>query len=706
MFPSCLLTKFELENEHYHYINVSDFLKHNISYEVNTVGRTGILNVGLSFDIETTKVGDYSFMYVWQFAIDEYTVIGRTWDDFLAFLKKLSRMLELGENRKAIVWVHNHSFEFSFYKMEVEFDKTKYGQSSIFAISDRKVLTSDIYGFHFADSLAITNKKLADVAKDYHVGIEKLNGNLNYSLNISPDTPLKLCQLAYCINDVQILSRWFHCYIKPNFLRMGKKVPITSTGIVRNDMKVRFKKLTKAEKENYHRMIRRSYPSKYQYEDIMQWLYRGGYVHSNAYLSGIMLYNMGSCDLKSSYPASLLHNKYPYRFIQKDKSYFYKIMNNRRWQKDNAFYGCFTFTNIRTKTSHTLESSNKIIHAVNPVYDNGRLASADSITVALTEVDWQIYQLYYIWDGMPDCENIFISSKRELPKFLKDLILDYYITKETTPKHLIDYMLNKFKLNSIYGMMVTSIYDKTLRFNEETGLFQGIPKDKEWDDLIKNELLLPYWGIWCTAYSRYVVASTMIKVGSLDGSYGDTDSIKFKNVWSNMYIFDNYNDRMERINKTMYVGNHDRRFFINLGKWDFEGKMYKMCTQGAKRYIHTDIVKCKDGKYRLKDITTIAGLPKMALPELADKEGKDIYELFTDGMTVHEMDSHKMTTKYIDTPFSIDSMDYLGKSYHVDVKSCVTLLDIPFKMTIKDDYIRFRYNLQKQNKYRVGVRNE
>lgn len=704
---NCLCEKFQLNNENYSYITVSDFLKTDIEYNVRPVGRTKVLNVGLSFDIETTKVGDYSFMYVWQFAIDKFTVIGRTWKELQLFLDKLSKILDVGEKRKAYVWIHNHSFEFAFYKKELQFDLNKKGFAEIFVLSDRKILTSKINGFIFADSLAITNKPLSKVAVDYKVGISKLNGNLNYNLNISNKTPLKLCQIAYCINDVQILSRWFHSYIVPVFLRKGQKIPLTSTAIVRNDLKRRFKKLDAIYQKNYRNMILRSFPDRKLYEGIMQWLYRGGYVHANAYVTGQQLDICGSADLKSSYPASLLHNKYPYRFISRETSFFDKIKNDRKWQKEKAFFGTFKIKNIRTKTSHTLESKNKLFKfSKDARFDNGRLSSASEIIVCLTEIDWQTYNDFYEFEKV-ECLQLYTSTKKELPIFIKDLILDYFVKKESLEKDSLDYMLTKYKLNSIYGMMVTGIYDTVLTFDENSGKFTETKKDNDWKELIKNQLLLPYWGIWCTAYSRQAVCKTMIKVGTYDGFYSDTDSIKFQNIFSNWYIFQDYNDRMERLNKTMYVGKYDRKYFMNLGKFDFEGKSYKFMTQGAKRYIHTDISKDKKtGKYKLKNVVTIAGLPKNSLTELAVKKGEDIYNLFCDGMTVSELDSHKMTTKYQDNPIELSSVDYLGNEYIVYIKSCVSLVPIPFKMDVKEDYVEFCKEILLKNKLKVGVRNE
>ena len=49
-------------------------------------------NLVCAFDIETTYIEEInqSVMYIWQFQIEDYTIIGRTWNDFKFFIQKLS----------------------------------------------------------------------------------------------------------------------------------------------------------------------------------------------------------------------------------------------------------------------------------------------------------------------------------------------------------------------------------------------------------------------------------------------------------------------------------------------------------------------------------------------------------------------------------------------------------------------------------------
>ena len=324
--------------------------------------------------------------------------------------------------------------------------------------------------------------------------------------------------------------------------------------------------------------------------------------------------------------------------------------------------------------------------------------------MCLTDQDWLLYQLYYDWD-LCVCEGLRVSSKEPLPNWFKDLILEYFYKKETLPKDAVQYMLAKMQLNALYGMCCTGLYDTELIWENECGDFREENKGKSYEDLIKNQILSPWIGIWITAYARYNICSIMMKLGSYSAYYGDTDSIKYRGIIQNDYVFRNYNDRIRRMNKTMYVGGYDRKIFEKIGMFDYEGKSYRFMSNGCKRYIHDDICfNKKTGKYGLKQIVTIAGLPKGKLQEKADREEADIYSLFVDNMTLSEIDSGKLTSKYIDTPFVITFKDYQGRDVTQSEESCVTLVPISFNMSITEDYLRYRAMEKARNQYIIGKR--
>ena len=62
-----------------------------------TKKRTKYKDLITAFDIETTRLAniEQSIMYIWQWQFgDEYTVVGRTWEQFEAFQRKLANILD------------------------------------------------------------------------------------------------------------------------------------------------------------------------------------------------------------------------------------------------------------------------------------------------------------------------------------------------------------------------------------------------------------------------------------------------------------------------------------------------------------------------------------------------------------------------------------------------------------------------------------
>lgn len=666
------------------------------------------LDLGCGFDIETSRIPetDYSTMYVWQFAIDDLTVLGRTWDEFNQFIELLGKHYHLDSNHRLLVYIHNEKFEFSFMKGQVKWlmkDVKQNGmivdtRPDIFATDDRTVIKATTYNFiEFRDSYILTQLSLGKLAKDYQLGISKLKGDLDYTLTRHFGTELTLQEIAYCINDVQILQKFYHKYVREYFIKQEKKIPLTMTGILRDELKFAISKMPKKERNKYRRMIREALPDDYYVYDIMiNQLFRGGYNHANRKYADKYLGidetgdTLGSEDFKSSYPAVMLHNKFPYKFEDADTSMFYVYAKDRKWCENNAYWGLFTIYNVDSKTNHALESENKLVdYSDDAEFDNGRLISASWVRTFLTEQDVLNYFDFYTVDDLMqwDCESLFVSPKKELPKVLKDMVLKYFALKETLKKGTIEYAIAKAKLNSLYGMCVSAMIYGDLRFNEDNLLFEDGGCEKGYADACRNAFLLPQFGIWITAYARRNLVHTFAKLGD-DAKYGDTDSAKYTNVIGNEYIFKDYNDRMIRINKTMYVGDYDRNLYLKLGTFDFEGKMYRFKTLGCKRYLYTEVEYNKDeNKYELVTQSTVAGMTKGSLVNYCDKNDLNPYDEFTNGLTLSEDDADKNTCKYTDESFEVSLTDYMGNTTIVREKSCCTIAPIGFSMTLTKDYM-------------------
>lgn len=700
----------------YEYLKPYEFIEKPelfIDSEIKQIKQSKYINIGSAFDTETSHIDEHhSIMYMWQFAIGDIYIIGREWFEFIELLDCLHDYLKLDANRKLFCFVHNLSYEWAFIRKHLQYAyDTKHQKNRVFATEERKIIYFEtIQNVEFRDSLILTQRPLKALPSAYNLNCEKLTGEIDYNLKLTSKSALSDAYIAYGISDVKILVELFEKYVKREFLSKQIKCPLTSTGVVRDELKRTFKTQPEKIRKAHKNMMKKAFPNQKEYENLFKWVFRGGYVHSNIETVNetIVCSLSGSQDFKSSYPAVLLQYDYPERFCEKDSAFFDKIKYNRKYLKENAFYGTFVFKNICAKYPHSIESVNKLYKydSKSLVADNGRLVKCDEITVCLTEQDWLNYVEWYDFESVKCISKLRVASKKPLPTWFKDLILKYFYLKETCDKDSIEYKLAKARLNSFYGMCVTSIINKSYTY--ENDVMTLTDDGTTFEKLASKEILLPFYGIWCTAYARRNLLRgaflPFCKVGSSHQVYyGDTDSCKYENIIGNEYIFKSYNDRIERINKRMYVGKYDRSLFMNIGKFDFEHKYFKQKFLGAKRYM-TTYTKYNKEKYELFTEVTVSGCVKGSLQQYCLENNLDIYEEFHDGMKLDTTHSHKLTSYYNDDAFSIDVCDEYGKTYNVNELSCVVLNDAPFSMTLTPEYLQLIFKLKEQNMKRIGDR--
>lgn len=696
------MENFTYKGIEYNFIWYKDFTT-DILPSAEEYRKSGYVNIHSAFDIETTKIKeDFTTMYIWQFAINDITVIGHTWVEFKELLNTLSKFYKLEENNiKLRVWVQNLNYECSFFRkwLSYKYD-VKRKKLRIFATEERKVVYFETENnIEFRDSYILTLRALRDYSKVYKLKHGKLTGDLDYSKirvsNAHYCTPMENKELAYCIEDVQVLAEWDKVYITREYLRNDKKIPLTSTGILRNEMKERFKKLPSKEKERLKKKLANSYPSENQYNTMIKWLYRGGYVHSNAEYTDdtLELNDMGSYDKKSSYPASALQNDFPWKFVKRYKEYFYQHVAQRKgfninydyklWNK-MSFIAVLTFKDIKKTTAHSIESKSKLYDYKNAIFDNGRMMKADECTVVLNEVDFRNYMRFYTWSEV-ECKSLLVSSKEPLPDYIRDMFLKYFYLKETLEKDTTEYILSKYKVNGLYGLTVTSLYNSDIVLDDNKNLVKQ-ENQESFAKLKSNQLLLPQWGIWISSYSRE--SELLIHYNCDSAYYGDTDSCKMGNVYFNSQWIEQYNLKLDRINKNMNTGEYDKSIYSELGKFQFEEKYLKFKTLGCKRYLGSYIAFNKESKkYYLKHSVTVAGLPKGALERYAKEKDENIYKLFDFGLSIPKEYSGKKCVSYTDEFRSEVVTDADGVTIECSELSCCTLNDIGFEMKKDEDYI-------------------
>ena len=554
-----------------------------------------------AFDIETTNIKELknSFMYIWQFQFGlDYTIVGRTWKEYLTFLERLKEHLE---DEWIVIFVHNLSFEFQFLSGVYKFD-----ENEVFATDKRKVLKAEMYNcFEYRCSYLHSNMGLAEFTKKMGVENKKLSGEeFNYSKMRYPWTELTENELQYCINDVKGLVQ----AITIEMTNDGDSLytyPLTSTGYVRRDVKRAM--------YGYNSMqLKAMLPDENVYLLLRQ-AYRGGNCHANRYFAGDIVENVKSFDRSSSYPDVMVNCEFPMSEFQlvSDCSAWY--LTRLMKVKHRALVFTINFTNIRLTNKYTgipYLSTDKCRNIVNGKYDNGRILSADYLETTLTDIDFRIVLSMYSFDS-GDPQIVYKARYGKLPKMFTDVVIDYY-KKKTELKGIdsMEYYYNKAKnkLNATYGMCVQDVGKQSILYRNGEFIFD----DKTVDFLVaKNnrKAFLNYaWGVWVSAWARYRLQEGIDLCGD-NIVYCDTDSCKYVGEVD----WNPYNEirKKDSLENGAYATDSKGEIHY-MGVYESEGVCERFKTMGAKKYAGE-----MNGKLKI----TIAGVNKKKGAEELQENG-------------------------------------------------------------------------------------
>lgn len=577
------------------------------------------ISLPITFDIETSTIKDEyktlkedrdiyeGFMYHWQVCLFGKVIFGRTWKDIKYLFDTLIECFNLGADRKLVCYVHNLSYEFHFmYKF--------FNFTNVFATDKHKILRCEYNGIEFRCSYYLSNMNLKKFIENSHgTHHQKGSGDLDYRKIYTPSTILTEKELGYCYNDVVGLYESILSLLKDDDLTT---IPMTSTGYVRRDCRNAMRK----NKKNRKLFVNSQLDIK-QY-NLLKECFRGGNTASNRYMTNMIINNVSSYDISSSYPYVMLSEKFPTgKFMEcsltepKDLEYY----NNKY-----CTIGRYIFTNLRIKENVPIPyiPYSKCNAIKNPLAYNGRILESDMLEISLTNIDYNIIQKQYDFDEL-FVKDLYIARKAFLPKELRDVIKEYYYFKTTlkdNDKKLYEYMKSKNKLNGIYGMTVTDILHDIIYFDSKSGEFT-IEKEENIEKYYKsrNNFLSYQWGVFVTAYARKNLQKGLDAIG-MDVIYCDTDSVKY--VGNHDDVFEHINKEIieycDKNNIINYVDFKGKRFY--LGVFDKEKGYDRFITLGAKKYAFE-----QNGDIGI----TVAGLNKKdGAKELKKKGG---LEYFRDG---------------------------------------------------------------------------
>ena len=639
------------------------------------------VGITTAFDIETTLLDDIqqSVMYIWQWQFGEdYTVIGRTWDEFLDLQKRIKAVLPA--DRWLVVYVHNLSYEFQFLKGIYQFFP-----EDVFAVASRKVVKADMWGcFEFRCSYKLTNMSLKQFTSKMNVAHQKLSGEeFDYSVKRYPWTPLSDEELEYCINDVLGLVEAIHALMARDGDTL-QTIPLTSTGYVRRNAKRAMKDGTV-----HHNFVYSILPDIETYKALKE-AFRGGNTHSNRYYAGDIVENVHSADRSSSYPAVMCNCEFPMsQFIPilkndlnaeyisrcikiRHKALLLRIgIENLRLR--DPFWGCPYLSKDKCRNCHDVYDT----------FDNGRIFSAHYIETTVTDIDLKIIMEEY--EGKIYFLQGWYASYKKLPQPLINEVIKYYKDKtelKGVKGQEIYYDKAKALLNSLYGMMAQDPVKHNLIFKQVGDWDEDTTKtDEEILGKSNEKAFLAYqWGVWVTAHSRDALERGIRLVHETDGAdfiYCDTDSVKYTGSvdWSS-YNNDRIAECMDSgsyatdpSGVTHYMGVFETEDLKDTG---YAYRYFK--TLGAKKYAYVE--REGEGVH-----CTIAGVNKKKGGAELDKHGG--LSAFDEDFIFREAGGTQAL--YNDSP-SMDHVDIEGHS--LPITANVAIMPSEYTLGITGEYER------------------
>lgn len=664
--------------------------------------RVEYYNLVTAFDIETTTIlsdEPYAFMYQWQYCIEDYVFMGKTWEEFQEFMNILSTKLGLyirqGDNdlifgKSLVTYVHYLSYEFQFMRFFL-------GDLIHPLVTDKyaPLLIPTKLGITFRCSYRLTNKTLEKFTKGFEHA--KLAGDLDYYVKRTPKTPMTDTELAYCYCDVKGLCEAIRDRLEKDKRYNIASIPLTSTGYVRKDCQ---KSMNTESKNRANFQKSKLTPELYR---LLRAAFRGGNTHANAAHSGQLIgepckrypYAKGGkikhYDIGSSYPASILINTFPMGpFIRSAEL-------EGRYRKDNikplmrkfielCRANCILLKvrliDVRytgscgvpyipiSKTMYRISDTAEIIE------DNGRIYSAPLLEMTLTDIDFKIIMRDYSI-GALEIVEAYTSWRGKLPEELRSVVLDYYKRKTLlkhaeSPEDQYEYAKAKEYLNSTYGMMVMRI--DRLEFEYVDNEYKLLDKSlqEQIDTYYESRSnCLPYqWGVWVTSNSRARLQAGLDICGP-DLLYTDTDSVFY--IGDHEAEFEALNDKLRKQAESAgAVAENRAGELFPIGLWDREDDSKLFMTLGAKKYILST-----DGEHLE---TTIAGVSKKLGAEYFTEHG---FEAFRDDTIIR--DSGKIAAVYNNEPphyIEVDGVKILTASN-------IAMIPSAYTVHITDKYGRF-----------------
>lgn len=516
----------------------------------------------LTFDIETTNTEKDGFAYSFQGCFWGHAFLFRYVEDFIEVLENLIEMLELSENERVVIYIHNLGYEHVYMTQILSM---RWGTPKSLFVKSRKALTItyEAQGIEFRDSLRLFQKSLARCTKG--LPHEKLAGDLDYTVYRSPDTPLMEQEEAYCVWDVVGLYEAIEKMKKERGYNTAT-IPLTNTSMV----------LEEVDKHLHDGKTMKRMNELILSRDQLELAYHamaGGDTHGTRWRAGTIYTDCNSYDLKSAHPSQQILWKFP----AGEPIDLPPETSEDRLQRliDNGYgWICELYIEniqIRPECPNPVISASKCRDILNRRgMDNGRLLGAEACFVYCDSNDYQRIKQSYLFTQLHAVTG-FCFYLKYLPDSFRGAVLDFFKIKETAAPGA-ERNFAKICVNTIFGACAQKRLreDHILQITNDgmsydNTKWEEIIKDKEDEQIRKlQKNRLPFlWGLWTSSLTRLKLYELQKAVGWENLIYWDTDSVKYqggkkKEVQAyNDSIIEQCNKRdavVQKPGQTVYIG--------------------------------------------------------------------------------------------------------------------------------------------------------
>ena len=573
----------------------------------------------ICLDTETSHTtNECGWVYQWAAKLGGLYVYGRRPSEIIDFMQKCAEHYGLSNSKKIILYIHNASYDLQYLKLVLrQYDPT----AEFLAVDNHSIIQVDVIGYRIICSYKLTNMSLAALAENYAEKYDKAVGEIDYNVVRYQDQELGASDWFYMFSDVAAQDDGIKGYLKMQGYKYAYKAPITSTGFVRANCR----KAAKAD-DYWREEFIKGRLNLEQY-NLCRQCFMGGVCIASFMYSGVTIRgdHLKHLDFTSSYPARQYLDYMP----TGAPSWYGQVETEEELDDLCANYCCiFILTlsgdvHIKKGVTAPCIPSSKCIHLEGELKLNGKVVHADTLTMAVCELDYKWIKRQYDFEEM-EVDNMLIFERGTMPDWLKKEVFTYFKYKCTLADGDILRAKSKNMLNSIYGMTATAILRDIFKMDDDYILHK---KDQDKEDKIKalnkyyksyNNFMPYQYAIYTTAFARDALYQMIEMTGDNDGTeddltdvyknflYCDTDSVFYIETPNNTVRMSDYIEkcRDRAKNAGAYAGD---KF---LGLPTEEPKIRAFRALHSKCYAMEEWNK-KTGQFELNVV--IAGIPKKSV---------------------------------------------------------------------------------------------